>query len=430
VLSSSISSKDQAYLDQLHKSTSRENTGRQIRFEGAPAFASTSRASSSSKGSGDTLDNGYSTSDSRRKPGVRGQAGSSRGRPGIAYRLDADWDAEQSANWVPTAISRSSTSRLSRQARINKEAYAKSIREGKKADCNIEWPSILGSRERADESGMDKVWKAAIAKAGEAADVQGSKAGKDRSADSARTRRPAEGLRASRSNQIFQDPMPPSLPPSPPNPNDDMDLPQQGDVLTLLLPLLILMSTMLFVLLLFAVLVLIFRRNGRIALTEQDGPTDVMRDEEDTSASVLAGREDVFLEQLDEPSRRGYQRAKEWAHANPPGSVSTDITLCQFLSIQEKGVSAWSFDPDYESNPSVLVEARTEITFLADGAGMAPQEGGACCVQSNLPIPKLNEVYYWEVKMFDTPDTTNVAVGLTTKPYPSFRFPGEWRHSP
>ena len=71
---------------------------------------------------------------------------------------------------------------------------------------------------------------------------------------------------------------------------------------------------------------------------------------------------------------------------------------------------------------SLLVHARTEITFL-------PDPSSASSVQSNLPLPKLNEVYYWEVKMFDLPPTTNVAVGLATKPYPSFRLPGHARFS-
>lgn len=106
----------------------------------------------------------------------------------------------------------------------------------------------------------------------------------------------------------------------------------------------------------------------------------------------------------------------------PPNSLPTDITLSQFLSIQEKGVSAWSFEPDYETVNSLLVHARTEITFLPDPASTS-------CVQSNLPLPKLNEVYYWEVKMFDLPESTSVSVGLATKPYPPFRMPGLSRFS-
>lgn len=113
---------------------------------------------------------------------------------------------------------------------------------------------------------------------------------------------------------------------------------------------------------------------------------------------------------------------KDYQTQYPPNSLPTDITLSQFLSIQEKGVSAWSFDPDYETNASVLVHARTEITFL-------PDPFSSSCVQSNLPLPKVNEVYYWEVKMFDLPETTSIGVGLATKPYPAFRLPGLNRFS-
>lgn len=98
--------------------------------------------------------------------------------------------------------------------------------------------------------------------------------------------------------------------------------------------------------------------------------------------------------------------------------------MSQFLSIQEKGVSAWAFEPDYEDNLSLYVQSRTEITFLADGPGMPAREGGGNSVMANLPLPKLNEVYYWEVKLYDKPANTEVAIGLATKPYPSFRLPG------
>lgn len=72
--------------------------------------------------------------------------------------------------------------------------------------------------------------------------------------------------------------------------------------------------------------------------------------------------------------------------------------------------------------PSLLVHARTELTFL-------PDPFSSTSVQSNLPLPKLNEVYYWEIKLFDLPENTNIAVGLATKPYPSFRLPGQNRFS-
>lgn len=99
--------------------------------------------------------------------------------------------------------------------------------------------------------------------------------------------------------------------------------------------------------------------------------------------------------------------------ANPPESVQTDISLSQFLAIQEKGVSAWEFEPELEI-ANCFVEGRTEIEFF----------DSECSVQSNLPIPKQNEVYYWEAKVYEKPENTSLAIGVTTKPYPLFRLPG------
>lgn len=44
---------------------------------------------------------------------------------------------------------------------------------------------------------------------------------------------------------------------------------------------------------------------------------------------------------------------------------------------------------------------------------------------SNLPVPKQNDVYYWEAKIYDKPDNTVLSIGMATKPYPLFRMPGE-----
>lgn len=99
---------------------------------------------------------------------------------------------------------------------------------------------------------------------------------------------------------------------------------------------------------------------------------------------------------------------------NPPESTQTDISLSQFLAIQEKGVSAWEFEPELEI-ANCFVEGRTEIEFF----------DSECSVQSNLPVPKQNDVYYWEAKIYDKPDTTNLGIGMTTKPYPLFRLPGK-----
>ncbi|ETW87269.1 hypothetical protein HETIRDRAFT_41415, partial [Heterobasidion irregulare TC 32-1] len=195
-----------------------------------------------------------------------------------------------------------------------------------------------------------------------------------------------------------------------------------NDALLVLLPLLIVLSTFLFLLLLFLLCVILLRRRRGIALRDTDGPVDMSREDSIEGEGGFDGVESRWLESVSDVTRRSYLRAKEYQLQYQPNSLPTDITLSQFLSIQEKGVSAWSFDPDYEMMASLLVHARTELTFL-------PDPSSATSVQSNLPLPKLNEVYYWEVKMFDLPETTNVAVGLATKPYPSFRLPGHNRYS-
>lgn len=70
---------------------------------------------------------------------------------------------------------------------------------------------------------------------------------------------------------------------------------------------------------------------------------------------------------------------------HPPDSIPTDITPPQLVSIQEKGVSAFEFE--WEPDANCFVAARTEIQFIH----------GESCVQTNLPLPRNQEVYYWEV---------------------------------
>lgn len=128
--------------------------------------------------------------------------------------------------------------------------------------------------------------------------------------------------------------------------------------------------------------------------------------------------ESEALEEMDEMQRAEYYRAKAFIAANPPDSVSTDISLSQYLAIQEKGVSAWEFEPELEI-ANCFVEGRTEIEFF----------DSECSTLTNLPIPKQNEVYYWESKIYDKPETTLISIGVATKPYPLFRLPGWHKYS-
>ncbi|RMZ78277.1 hypothetical protein DV737_g3953, partial [Chaetothyriales sp. CBS 132003] len=150
-----------------------------------------------------------------------------------------------------------------------------------------------------------------------------------------------------------------------------------------------------------------FTQRGRILLDRFGRPGEF--DDE----QAFAREEAEALESMDDLQRVEYLRAKAFVQANPPETVQTDISLSQFLAIQEKGVSAWEFEPELEI-ANCFVEARTEIEFF----------DSECSVQSNLPVPKQNEVYYWEAKIYDKPETSLISIGMTTKPYPLFRLPG------
>ncbi|KAJ5833985.1 SPla/RYanodine receptor SPRY [Penicillium robsamsonii] len=150
-----------------------------------------------------------------------------------------------------------------------------------------------------------------------------------------------------------------------------------------------------------------YTRPGRIMLDRIGRPGEY--DDE----QAFLREEEAALESMDDLARSEYLRAKAFVQGNPPESVQTDISLSQFLAIQEKGVSAWEFQPELEI-ANCFVEGRTEIEFF----------DSECSVQTNLPIPKQNDVYYWEAKIYDKPDSTMIGIGVTTKPYPLFRMPG------
>ncbi|KAE8150897.1 concanavalin A-like lectin/glucanase domain-containing protein [Aspergillus avenaceus] len=155
-----------------------------------------------------------------------------------------------------------------------------------------------------------------------------------------------------------------------------------------------------------------YTQRGRIILDRIGRPGEY--DDE----QAFLREETEALEAMDDLSRSEYLRAKAFIEANPPESMQTDISLSQFLAIQEKGVSAWEFQPELEI-ANCFVEARTEIEFY----------DSECSVQTNLPVPKQNDVYYWEAKIYDKPDNTLISIGMTTKPYPLFRLPGFHRTS-
>ncbi|KAI1639725.1 concanavalin A-like lectin/glucanase domain-containing protein [Biscogniauxia mediterranea] len=155
-----------------------------------------------------------------------------------------------------------------------------------------------------------------------------------------------------------------------------------------------------------------YTTSGRIFLDRIGRPGEY--DDE----QAFARDEAEALETMDDLQRTEYLRAKAFIQGNPPESVQTDISLSQYLAIQEKGVSAWEFEPELEI-ANCFVEGRTEIEFF----------DSECTVMSNLPVPKQNEVYYWEAKIYEKPENTFISIGMSTKPYPLFRLPGYHKYS-
>ncbi|KAI9500735.1 hypothetical protein BX070DRAFT_229767 [Coemansia spiralis] len=119
----------------------------------------------------------------------------------------------------------------------------------------------------------------------------------------------------------------------------------------------------------------------------------------------------------DEDSRQSYELALAFERQYPYGSINTQLTPEQQSLIRERGVDAWEFVVNLEVN--ALLQSKTDVLFM----------GGENCVQTNLPLPKANSVYYFEVKIVEKPADVNMWIGMATKPYPAWRMAGWNKYS-
>lgn len=146
-----------------------------------------------------------------------------------------------------------------------------------------------------------------------------------------------------------------------------------------------------------------------LCFTKGSGDTLFLTGPDDPETACAFRETPALLATLSEDARISYEQAKgkvvvvflektfPWTRVHvmvivfqqryPPNSIPTDITLSQLVSIQEKGVSAFEFELNMESNG--FVSARTELQFLS----------GESCFQTNLPLPRNQDVYYWEVRI-------------------------------
>lgn len=116
-----------------------------------------------------------------------------------------------------------------------------------------------------------------------------------------------------------------------------------------------------------------------------------------------------------------YFQSQDYLTNNP--HVLGDLQLLANLLIQEKGINAFEFVKDSMlTNSDLIIINKSELNFF---------KNFECSVQTNLPIPMKNEVYYFECKIYSyTPtDSSIISLGLGIKPYPWFRLPGRHQHS-
>jgi hypothetical protein len=128
------------------------------------------------------------------------------------------------------------------------------------------------------------------------------------------------------------------------------------------------------------------------------------------------------LSELSPNEQNLFRSGQDYIKQYPP--INDELSLSNHLVIQEKGVEAWEFIPDPNlPSDAIVVQQRTELHFTSFDY--------QCSIQANLPIPKINDVYYFETKIFslDSPEDTIISMGLSTKPYPYFRLPGRHLYS-
>lgn len=187
-------------------------------------------------------------------------------------------------------------------------------------------------------------------------------------------------------------------------------------------------------------------------LNDDDGGRRLRRTTEQLNARWPSAldNEDYVREKLAKLSPEEqfyYKQGEEYIRQNPPliiphvlssGEQVEDPIMNESTRqfINEEGAYAWEFQPDSNlPNDTVIVENKTEVTFL--------NYNYEASVMTNLPIPRINRVYYCEFKIFELnniastqphgshqlDDGETISFGLSTSPYPYFRLPGKHHHS-
>lgn len=192
---------------------------------------------------------------------------------------------------------------------------------------------------------------------------------------------------------------------------DDLDSGQSGITVIIILSVVVCLVILGLVSVLFCALLRFFLRKRYVALENADpGSLDDEFEIEERLSELSPNEQNLY--------RSGQDFIKQY----PP--MNEEMSLSSHLLIQEKGIEAWEFIPDINlPSEAIFVNNKTEINFT--------NFDYQCSIMANLPIPKLNDVYYFEAKLFnlDSPEDTIASIGLATKPYPYFRLPGRHHYS-
>lgn len=135
-----------------------------------------------------------------------------------------------------------------------------------------------------------------------------------------------------------------------------------------------------------------------------------------------------------------YFQAKEYSKLN--GYSKGDLPVWMVNSIEEKGVSAWEWVNDEESQDnddhddtiSVQFLNKSDVIFkLKNNVDEINDVKPTFSIKSNNPVPNhaktlSQDTYYIEYKIFNMPPDSQeklvLSLGLSTSPYPNFVLPG------
>ncbi|KAI9591483.1 hypothetical protein BDF19DRAFT_454790 [Syncephalis fuscata] len=127
-----------------------------------------------------------------------------------------------------------------------------------------------------------------------------------------------------------------------------------------------------------------------------------------------------------------YAAARSLLKEHPPECIHRPLTEEEKETITEQGVAAWKVRAEDTMPLGIYVHQGTEISFNWQLTPQTPEEVELPAVktttplllQTNLPIPRNREIFYFEVKLAEKPADTEVGIGLATHPYPNWRMPG------